>query len=151
MGLRGQRTTPARSISAGTAELVSALDKLVRALRSHPHGTIASRDALNVRLRARTRARAQTGVIERNRGSGLMTPNTTPNAAAIWPLGIFGGSNVLRNVWIKRLKNLSQLTDFALAFSPERPPRRSRLTKPHSGGSGTNNRQPAGSGIQRAR
>jgi hypothetical protein len=44
VGLRGQRTTSTRSISAGTPESINELEKPVRALRCESYAMVASRD-----------------------------------------------------------------------------------------------------------
>ena len=44
VGLRGQRTTSARSVSAGTSEPTNELEKPIRALRCDSHAMVASRD-----------------------------------------------------------------------------------------------------------
>ena len=83
VGLRGQRTTSARSISAGTSEPINELEKPVRALRCDSHAMVASRDVELVRLRATPRASPQTGVTRRGRCLDATSPNTKPHAAIV--------------------------------------------------------------------
>ena len=88
VGLRGQRTTSARSISAGTSEPINELEKPVQALMCDSNAMVASRDVELVRLRAIPRASPQTGVTRRGRCRCLdaTSPNTKSHATIV-PLG----------------------------------------------------------------
>lgn len=86
VGLRGQRTTSTRSISAGTSEPINELEKPVRALRCDSNAMVASRDVELVRLRATPRASPQTGVTRRGRCLDATSPNTKPHATIV-PVG----------------------------------------------------------------
>jgi hypothetical protein len=90
VGLRGQRTTSTRSISAGTSEPINELEKPVRALRCDSHAMVVSRDVELVRLRATPRARAQTGVTRRVLCLDATSPNTKPHATIVPLVETFG-------------------------------------------------------------
>ena len=89
VGLRGQRTTSARSISAGTSEPINELEKPVRALRCDSN-VVASRDVELVRLRAAPRASPQTGVTRRVLCLDATPPNTKPHATIVPLVDFFG-------------------------------------------------------------